>query len=139
MKARKLYDIERVVVASAEYFNSKSNQYTLEEVESWDWIELSAVGLSNIFFYPKGSNKTFRPKSRLRVNSAYAIHQLVSNDNGVAVLPKFLVENEIVSGKLVQILPKMELMQLGVYAVWPPNAPKGGLTSRLVEHLKINI
>ena len=139
LKARKLYDVDRVVVASAEYLKSKPKRISLEEVESWDWIELSSVGLNNIFSLPKNSKKAFRPKSKLRVNSASAIHQLVTNDNGIATLPKFLIDDEVASGKLVRILPKLEIKSLGVYAVWPPNAPKGGLTNRFVEHLKKHI
>ena len=139
LKARKLYDVDRVVVASKAYLKSKPKQISLEEVESWDWIELSPVGLNNIFSFSNDSKQIFRPKSRIRVNSAYAIHQLVSNDNGVAALPKFLTENEIASGKLVRVLPNIEIKPVGVYAVWPPNAPKGGLTNRFVEHLKKNI
>ena len=139
LKARKLYDIDRVVVASAAYLESKPVQDSLAEVESWDWIELSSVGLNNIFSFQKDSKRAFRPKSRIRVNSAHAIYQLVSKGNGVAALPKFLVEKELASGDVIHILPNLEIKPVGVYAVWPPNAPKGGLTNRFVEHLKNNI
>ena len=139
LKARKLYEIDRYVVSSEAYVKTKSNKDSIEDVENWDWIELSSVGLNNIFSFPEGSKTSFRPKSRIRVNSAQAIHQLISNDNGVAALPKFLAENELESGKFIRVLPDLEIKSLGVYAVWPPNAPKGGLTSRFVEHLKNNI
>ena len=139
LKARKLYDIDRYVVVSADYIESKPRTISIEEVETWDWIELSSVGLSNIFSFPKKSKTTFRPKSRIRVNSAQAIHQLVTSSYGIATLPKFLVETELESGKLIRVLPEIEILPVGVYAVWPPNAPKGGLTNRFVEHLKKNI
>ena len=139
LKARKLYDIDRYVVASAAYYKLRAKPTSLEDVENWDWIELSSVGLGKIFSLPKGSKQSFRPKSRIKVNSAYAIHQLVCNDNGVAALPKFLTENDIAGGTLIRVLPDLEIKPVGVYAVWPPNAPKGGLTNRFVEHLKKNI
>lgn len=136
LKATRLYETDRVVVVSAEFLKVRPKQPTLEDVESWDWIELSMVGLNNIFKSPKGFSIKFRPKSKIRVNSANAIHKLVSNGNGLAALPSFLVEDDLASGKLVRVLPDLEIAPLGVYAVWPPNAPKGGLTSRLVDHLK---
>ena len=139
LKARKLYEIDRSVVVSAAYRKLKPKRASLEDVENWDWIELSPVGLGKVFSFPEGSRKSFKPKSRMRVSSAYAIHQLVSNDNGVAALPKFLTENEIDRGKFVRVLPNVAIKPIGVYAVWPPNAPKGGLTNRFVEHLKNNL
>lgn len=136
LRAIKLYEVNRIVVASTSYVNSKAKKISLEEIENWDWIELASIGLNNIFFYPEGSNKVFRPKSKIRVNSAYAIHKLVRNDNGIAALPKFLAKNDIADGKLVHVLPEIKMKPIGVHAVWPPNAPKGGLTNRLVNHLK---
>ena len=135
LKARKLYEIDRRVVTSAEYFKSKREPASIKEVEGWDWIELSPVGLNAVFSFPKGAARSFRPKSRIRVSSASAIAQLVANGNGVASLPEFLVEKGISNGKLIHVLPAVKVKPIGVYAVWPPNAPKGGLTSRLVEFL----
>lgn len=135
LKARKLYEIERCVVASADYYASKAENITLEAVESWDWIELSPVGLKHLFVIPASYKGVFRPKSNLRVNSAYAIHQLVARGVGVAALPLFLIKDGLASGKLVRVLPEIEIQAIGVYAVWPHNAPKGGLMSRFVEYL----
>ncbi len=136
LKARKFYELDRCVVTSPAYIKTKPKHTTLEHVESWDWIELSPVGLANSFSYPAGSKKTFRPTSKLQVNSAYAIHQLVLNGNGVAALPTFLVQDDVASGKLAQVLPNIALKPVSVHAVWPPNAPKGGLTSQFVKYLK---
>jgi len=138
LKANKLFDIERYVVASSDYVNAitSSKQTTIEEVVKWDWIELSPVGLINLFSFSKASNKTFRPKSRIKVNSATAMFQLILNNNGIAALPQFLVQDEIDRGRFVHILPDVKIKPIGVYAVWPPNAPKGGLAYRLIEHLK---
>ena len=139
LKARKLYEVERYVVASANYVKSKPNKMTVEEVETWDWIEFSPVGFINLFNFAKDSKRVFKPKSKIRVNSAFAMHQLVSNNNGLAALPEYMIKNEIASGQFVHILPDEKIPSLGVYAVWPANAPKGGLTSQFVEHLKNNI
>lgn len=139
LKARKLYEVERHVVVSPNYLDSKPNKVSVEEVETWDWIELSPVGFRNLFTFPKEPKRVFKPKSTVRLNSALAMCQFVLNNNGVAALPEFITEKNIASGKLKRILPELNLPPIGVYAVWPANAPKGGLTSRFVEHLKENI
>jgi len=139
LKARKLYEVSRHVVASTRYLDSKPNKITVEEVETWDWIELSPIGFRKLYSFPNEPNRTFKPKSTIRLNSALAMGQLVLNDNGLAALPEFMIKDGIASGKLKYILPEINLEPIGIYAVWPANAPKGGMTSRFVEYLKNNI
>ena len=136
LKARKLYDVKRCVVGSANYVNSKPNKITIEEIETWDWIELSQVGFNNLFSFKNNPKRMFKPKARIRVNSAFAMQQLVANDNGLAALPEFVIEDKLASGEFIQILPDVDIPSIGVYAVWPANAPKGGMTSQFVEYLK---
>lgn len=139
LKARKLYEVERHVVASAEYLKNKPNKITVDEVETWDWIEFTPVGFINLFNFPKEPKRVFKPKSKIRVNSALAMHQLISNNNGLGALPDFIAEKEVANGEFEIILPKENIPSLGVYAVWPANAPVGGLTSQFVEYLKVSI
>lgn len=136
LKARKLYEVKRCVVGSANYVNSKPNKITIEEIETWDWIELSQVGFNNLFSFKNNPKRAFKPKARIRVNSAFAMQQLVANDNGLAALPEFVIEDKLASGEFIQILPDVDIPSIGVYAVWPANAPKGGMTSQFVEYLK---
>ncbi len=136
LKARKLYEVKRCVVGSANYVNSKPNKITIEEIETWDWIELSQVGFNNLFSFKNNPKRMFKPKARIRVNSAFAMQQLVANDNGLAALPEFVIEDKLASGEFIQILPDVDIPSIGVYAVWPANAPKGGMTSQFVEYLK---
>ena len=135
LKARKLYEINRRVISSTAYFRSKPTPTSIKDLESWDWIELSPVGLSEVYDHPKNSTESFRPKSRIRVSSAHAIVQLISNGNGIAALPVFLADKGISSGEFLPVLPNFKIKPIGVYAVWPSNAPKGGLTNRLVDFL----
>jgi len=139
LKARKLYDVKRCVVGSAKYVQSKPNKITVEEIESWDWIELSPVGFNNLFSFTHNPKRVFKPKAQIRVNSAFAMQQLVANDNGLAALPEFIIKDKLNSGEFIQILPDVDIPPLGVFAVWPANAPKGGMTSQFVEYLKENI
>jgi DNA-binding transcriptional LysR family regulator len=136
LKARKLYDVNRHVVASTAYLKTKTKKVTVQEVETWDWIELTPVGFRNLYSFPNEPKRLFKPKSKVRLNSAIAINHLVLNDGGVASLPEFITEKNVANGTLKRLLPEIDLVPIGVYAVWPANAPKGGLTSRFVEHLK---
>lgn len=39
---------------------------------------------------------------------------------GISFLPDFFVDDDLKSGKLVQVLPEFEPDEVGVYAVFPP-------------------
>tara|TARA_R110002051_G_scaffold83650_9_gene148343 strand:+ start:25894 stop:26082 length:189 start_codon:yes stop_codon:yes gene_type:complete len=52
---------------------------------------------------------------------------------GIQHLPRGEIEDELVSGKLVQVLPKWGLPDLGIYAVWPDSGPQKALTRRLID------
>ncbi|MFT7674462.1 MAG: hypothetical protein ACI845_002879 [Gammaproteobacteria bacterium] len=53
LKARKLYEIDRYVVASAACCKLQPKRASRKDVESQYWIELSPVGLSNVFSFAK--------------------------------------------------------------------------------------
>ncbi len=135
LRARKLQDAERYVVASADYAKSRRRPHSPKDLEDWEWIELSPVGPSQQFKNAQGKSLSFKPRSQIRVSNASAMLQLVLNGNGVAALPGFLVDRELAGKQLVRVLPTWNVKPIGIYAVWPSNARKNGLTSQLVRHL----
>ncbi|MBW9116793.1 hypothetical protein JNB88_24475 [Rhizobium cauense] len=46
-------------------------------------------------------------RSRLRLDSGEALHSAVGRDLGIALMPNFLVGEEIQSGRFVHILPEI--------------------------------
>lgn len=139
LKARKLYDVRRTLVAQPAYFEALAEPKEPEDLSDWDWLELSPVRLRPEF--RKAGSKTVRlkPTSRLSVNDAHALYRLAKAGAGLAILPEFLSRADVAAGSVVEVLPDWNLQSVGVYAVWPPNAPKAGLTSLFVEALTANI
>jgi DNA-binding transcriptional LysR family regulator len=52
------------------------------------------------------------------------------------MVPEFLASDDLAKGVIVEVLPSWRLDALGVYAVWPPNAPRQSLTARFVGFLE---
>lgn len=42
------------------------------------------------------------------------IKDLILQDLGIGVIPRYLAEEEITAGKLIQVLPKLSTLQVGV-------------------------
>jgi DNA-binding transcriptional LysR family regulator len=71
----------------------------------------------------------------MSVNDASALYQFARAGAGLALIPEFLAEEDITDGVMEYVLPDWHFDDIGIYAVWPQNAPKHGLTRFLVDHL----
>lgn len=135
LKARKLFDLDRYLVAAPDYVEDRAAPETPRDLEGWDWMELSPVPLKPRFTLPNGKTNSIRPTPRLNANDAQALRHLARSGAGLAILPDRLVRRDIADGHLIHIRPDWTLDQIGVYVVWPPNAPKGGLIAHLITAL----
>ena len=135
LKARKLYDAHRKLVAAQSYMQTHPAPSSPKDLEDWDWLELSPVRMRPRFKMPGRQNVQLKPTPCLSVNDAHAIYQLARAGAGLAIVPEFLADQDIASGQMVHVLPDWQLDPIGVFAVWPPNAPKAGLTAHFVEAL----
>lgn len=135
LKARKLYDVERVLMASSSFLKGRPVPKSPKDIEEWDWLELASVPLKPIFRHASHKSVTLRPQPRLSANSATALYQFVAGGAGIATLPRFLAEADIQAGTTEVILPDWNLPSVAVYAVRPQNAPRDGLTAEFVNSL----
>lgn len=136
LMARKLFDVERRLVAATHYLDSRPEPASPEDLGDWDWLELAPVWHKKPEF-SNGSKRVaiMRPESRISVNDAQALHRLTCQGAGLAIIPDFLTEEAISSGRLQVVLPEWTVAAVGVFAVWPSNAPRDGLVKRFVEFL----
>lgn len=136
LKARKLFDVKRYLVATPKYIASKAKPVSPLDIRDWDWIDLSPVSHIKQEFQKDGKLVAIsRPNSRLSVNDAHALKHLAVGSAGLAVIPDYLAEADIHSGILQNVLPDWSVQSVGVYAVWPSNAPKTGLVKSIVDYL----
>lgn len=136
LKARTLFEVERRTVAATDYVTARGEPKTPEDLVSWDWLELAPVWHKKPEF-KKGSKRVeiARPDSRISVNDAQALHRLTRLGAGLAIIPEFLIVDDVQSGALKLILPDWKVPAVGVHAVWPPNAPRDGLVRQFVGFL----
>jgi DNA-binding transcriptional LysR family regulator len=64
--------------------------------------------------------KKIRVNSVIEANNGEMIRDLSLQGLGLSFLPDFFVDDDLKSGKLVQVLPEFETDEVGVYAVYPP-------------------
>lgn len=133
--ARKLGSVHRRLVAAKSYLASRPKPVSPGDLSDWDWLELGQVGTRKTKFQKAGhKTMTLKPASRISVNDAHALYHLARAGTGLAFVPDFLAEHDVSAGVMEHVLPDWHVEDIGIYAVWPQNAPKHGLTRYLVEH-----
>lgn len=133
--ARKLGEETRALVAAPALAARHERPETPEDLMRWPWLELQASPHRPVHLDRGADRAALRPTATLEVNEAQAMARLARGGAGLAVLPTSLVQADLADGRLVEPLPEWRPTSIGVFAVWPPNAPRDGLARRLVSHL----
>ena len=137
LKALKLFDIQRRLVAAPEYLATKSKPKTPRELSDWDWLELAPVWRKKPTFRKAGkSQSVLKRNARISVNNVYALSQLTRAGAGLAIVPEFIAQPDVADGKLQYVLTDWVTDPVTTYVVWPSNAPKHGLIKHFVDFLK---
>lgn len=135
-EARVLFQVERRLVASTAYLQSRPRVTGPLQLESWDWLELSPVRhIKPTFRRSKNKAVTIKPNAHIAANDAHALYRLARSGAGLAVVPGFFADDDIKSGVVQTVLPNWQLDPIDVFATWPSNAPKHGLIKLLVSEL----
>ena len=134
LKAKKLFSLERSVVASHGFLEKNKPIKHPKDLESMNWIGLSMRPSSRQFKHISGEQCEINYTSNFVADSVEASYQLARHGAGLAAPPSFLI-NERDGVELV--IPEWKLDPLPAYAVWPANAAQGSITYELIEHLSL--
>ncbi len=136
LKASKMFDLRRRLVAAPSYMRTQTKPKTPKDLSDWDWLELGPVWKQKRVFKKADKNITLsKLNCRISVNDVYAMTHLASSGAGLAVIPEFIAEKHVRDGDLTYVMPSWGVDPVPVFAVWPANAPKGGLIKLLVNFL----
>lgn len=135
LKSKKLFEVRRKLVAAPMLLADRANPRRPQDVASWEWLQLKSVGNTAVFTNVRGTAQRIQFEPRLVVDDAFALYRLAYAGLGLAMVPEFVAEEDLKSQQISEVLPNWRLASIGVYAVWPPNAPRRGLTARFVEFI----
>ena len=136
LKAKKLFSIERKLVASPLYLASKPEPKTPDDLVQWDWVWLNVTSGYRILSNRRSKKQSkIKLNKRVTVNDGYAMCNFAAEGLGLLTSPLYLVEDYIKEGRLVEVLPNWQVESIDVYAIWPANTPRTGLTHRFVDYL----
>jgi DNA-binding transcriptional LysR family regulator len=117
---RRLGRCERVLCASPAYLATYGAPRSPAELASHNCIEYDYAASNSWAFRVGGRTQTVAATGRLRANSAWTLRALTLAGQGIALMPRFLVHEDLAEGRLSSVLADALDDDLDVMALLPP-------------------
>jgi DNA-binding transcriptional LysR family regulator len=127
--AKKLAPHRRVLVASSVYLGGRRAIKTPEDLASHECLAFALQPTGSWYYRPAGAAKTapreIQIGGHLRANDSDTLRDCVLSGLGVAMLPTWVVCEDLRAGRLISILPDLEWLiatgpERAIWAVYPP-------------------
>ncbi|EYF03194.1 LysR family transcriptional regulator [Chondromyces apiculatus] len=128
--ARKLVDLNMQYYAAPEYLLARGTPKTLDELGDHDSVSLTG-GRPSL----PSERVLAKTHTRLLADDGFFAREAVRQGMGIGLFPSFLAQQDVLTGKLVRVLPRWTLPTGGIFLVYPSgrHLPKKMVVLR--EHL----
>jgi DNA-binding transcriptional LysR family regulator len=135
--ARKLAPVVRKMCATPEYFSRHGLPRTPADLERHNCLTYTYLNIQDSWRLrgPDGDVSILHVKGSLRLNDDDALAQAVLSGVGIAVLPTFIVGNDIQSGRLQAILSEYVPIERYIYAIYLPTRQLSAKVRMFIDHL----
>jgi DNA-binding transcriptional LysR family regulator len=121
--------------AAPEYIEARGAPETPNELVDHDC--LTSVLLGNTWIFESGPSTTsVEVRSKLHVNDTRVLTDATRKGIGIAILPRFLVREDLASGRLIEVMPDYPAPTFWMKALVPRIKMSKPAVSGLIEHLK---
>ncbi|NOK35534.1 LysR family transcriptional regulator [Corallococcus exercitus] len=121
LMARRLGDIEWLVVASPEYLKARGTPRTPSDLAKHDCLFFGTSLASNVWtLHAGGRSVDVKVSGRLVINEPDMLRAVTLLGTGVALIPGQQCVEDLESGRLQRVLPDWSSAGAPVHAVYPP-------------------
>ncbi|MBI4923205.1 MAG: LysR family transcriptional regulator [Devosia nanyangense] len=134
--ARKIADMQHSVVGSPAYLKARGTPRAPEDLRGhFCVVDTNFQGQANWRFIDKGATVSVHVSGPVRVNSPLSARDAALAGLGLALLPGYLADPMIASGKLVSVLADYVHTGSSLQAVYPHRRHLAGKVRALIDHL----
>ena len=132
-----LGQVERIVVATPNLLKTHGQPKTPAALQKLPWVALEPfegglIPLTN----RTGKRVTLSPGVRMGTNNIFALRQAALASLGVAVMPRWFVEEALKNRHLIHVLPAWQAPQLTIHAASQPGRYRPQRLSAFLETIK---
>jgi DNA-binding transcriptional LysR family regulator len=110
------------LAASPDLVKSRPSVKKLADLKSWPWLALAGFQFWSAkeirLFGRNGAEQALRISPVLISEGVTSIREAVRAGLGVAVLPDWLIQEDLLSGRLVRVLPQWKATDLPIHVVY---------------------
>lgn len=120
MIVRRIRTLHRIVCASPEYLTAAGTPLTLSSLLKHNCLLYAQSGESVEWrFLQGGEQVTILPSGNLRSTDALTLRDSALAGLGIVRSPRFIIEDDLRTGRLVPLLPEAHSIDPDLYAVFP--------------------
>jgi DNA-binding transcriptional LysR family regulator len=136
--SRQLSSTRLVLCASSRYLREHGTPHHPDELVQHDVLAYSLLAMGDTWEFtgPDGPVSA-HVKPRLRTNSGDTCRAVALRHQGIILQPTFMVQEDLQSGALVEVLPRYRSVDLGIYAVYPTRKHVLPKVRLLIDYLAI--
>lgn len=137
LRARRLCDVVPSYVASPHYLERKGRPLHPSDLSRHDCLLYTNLANPETwrFSRPGGEVVVVQPRARMMANSGEAMLLALRAGIGIAVLPDFIVAEDLAAGALVTVLDDWPSAPLGLHLVTPPSRLRPARVEACLDHL----
>lgn len=122
---RKVCRVPRMLVAAPAYLSRRGAPEKPEDLPGFACLSYSQNAGIETWELSKGaSRRSHRGEGGFSANNGDFLARLVMNGEGIALLPRFIVEDDLRTGRLVKVLPEWTAPEIWLTLYYPPYASR---------------
>ncbi len=136
LAARRIGTSERCLIATPAYLKKNGTPRTPQDLVNHNCILYAYLSTGSEWLFGDGGEIRVKVSGTLRANNGEAIRQAVMADIGIAASPAWLIQDDLKSGKLVEILRDFTPPPGEINAVYPSGRHVSAKVRAFTEFVK---
>ncbi|TPN33618.1 LysR family transcriptional regulator [Mesorhizobium sp. B2-3-3] len=118
---RKIREVPRVLVAAPKYLTSRGTPQSPDDLAEHDCLSYGSDARDEHWELSKGGGRrTHKATGAFSSNSGDLLARLALNGEGIVLLPRFIVDDDLAAGRLVEVLADWTTPQIWLTLYYPP-------------------
>lgn len=135
--ARKLGEDEILLVAAPNYLERRGVPAAPADLSDHDCLVYTYGRTRDEWrFRSENGLAPVRVQGRFRANNGDAVRVAAVGGLGVALLPQFIIRDDLVTGRLVRLLPEISAAPLEIHAIYPHNRHQSAKLRTFIDYLR---
>jgi DNA-binding transcriptional LysR family regulator len=137
LRARRVGSVKAYIAAAPAYLDRRGRPHHPAELGEHDCLGYSLLPTPNFWRFtgPGGAEAAVRPRGPLIANSGEALLPALRAGLGIAILPDFIIGEDILNGTLEPILTNWSPPPVALHLVTPPGSLRPARVEVLIDYL----